>query len=965
MRQGGLILSAIRRLWSRELLWPALLCGAGLVAVTLHGYRAAGEFSVKLELTSTAPGIAQLYFDRGQGYSEVNSASTGYLGNGKPELLKFPARRGRFSALRFDPSQGPGAFSISNAEIVDRYDTVVLRFPPAEMRPHQQIAEWSVMGGRVDFSTAPSAADPVISLSERPFALRPTVSTLLRHAWMQYLAVLFGGLLLYLAMQRFRSRLDAVLSDHRTCVALSAALPLAVYADLLFFGRTLTFDTVSGHGTVQGKSKPVADPLAGTAQDHPWLNFIGRSLRDGELPLVNLQNGLGAPLLESLQPGVFYPLNLLLPLFNLQGPWFFGAFMLLHVILLWAGVTLLLRLYVPVAPAAVLSAAFTLSPLTFSAINMVHYRAFAWVPITAWVLVNLARGRIEPRVVAIGVGSIAMSFAAGNPQETLLGLLACALLFTIELAVRDRWPMFKPALFAALVIFSGVMLGLPAVLPYMEARSAGALVSVEDSGRALVSNDLQWLSAWIVPAFQGVNPHFFQRALSHDEFSTFSFAPASLFLILAGFVTIRHGTRLLPRQVAAFSILGVAIVIGMMKVFGFRPLNALASYLPFFESVRYTKYVNYIHLLGVVAAAMALANILAMDPARRRRVLVGASACFSALVALAGVSAALSSAWQFSFAALKVAIWIWIGALLSVAALTAVLLRHESRTRWITLAMLVGVSALLMRPYGFPRSIDRPSPLLEAPGWAEEQQNGRILALDLANVNLLRPYESIGVFDPVLNAALARFMTENFDTFYPRLWPQPKPERALSDRELDALRLLGVTSIVDYRVSSAAVVKVTDRWWRIDRPLPRIFLVHDDAAEHVANACAARDHTAALLRIEQGLIARVAMLKKGVNQIVFTLDRGGRGTLVVLQAFTPAWRLLDEKPYEFCRIFPAWRGSFDGGRRYVIEYQALGLVRGLWLGLVGALLAALACILAARYRSIDRDVQTISPDWRG
>ena len=920
---------------------PALICCVGFVLVSVHGYRNAGAFFVALELTASGPGIAQLYFDRGRGFSEADSVSTAYRGTGEPEVLRFSARRGRYFGLRFDPAQNPGEFILSNAAVLDRAGAMVRRFPPAGMRPHQQIAEWSVQEGSVALKTLPRAADPVILLSESPFALRPDALTVLRYAWARYLAVVLGAILLHFALKRFGARISALLSDDRACVAASAMLPLVVYADVLFLGRTMTFDGITNASSGPSASTPVADPLAGTAQDHPWLNYIGRSLRQGELPLVNLQNGLGAPLLESLQSGVFYPPNLLLPLFNLEGPWFFGAFMVLHVVLLWAAVTLLLRLYLPVAPAAVLAAAFTLSPITFSAVNMVHYRAFVWVPVVAWAMVSLARGRIEPRVVAIGVASIVLSFTAGSPQETVLGLLACALLFTVEAISRGKPPL-KPALFCAAMMCAGVLLALPSLLPYFEARAAGVVASVEGPSRALFSNHLRWLAAWIVPAFQGVSPHLFQSSSAHDEFSTFSFAPMVLFLIIVALFSI-HRWRVLA------ALLG-AILLGMLKVFGFGPLDALALSLPFFDSVRYTKYVNYLHLTGVVLAAMALAHALDMEPGRRKRVLLAASAGLCVLIAIAGVQAALSPAWQLSAAALKVTVWIWLGAALSVIVLLVALLRHESKTRWFTLAILVGMSALLMRPYGFPRSVDQVPPLLDAPGWTEEQHRGRILARGFANVNLLRHYESIGVFDPVLNAAFVRFMTENFDVYYPHMWPQPKAERALSDAEVAALRLLGVTSIVDYPVASSAAAKITDRWWRIERPLPRVFLVDNDTAQDATDACGGRNYTAALRRIEEGLIARVATLDKGVNQIAFTLDRGGQGTLVALQAYTPAWRLAGAAPLQFCRVFPSWRGSFKSGHPYVIEYRPLGLARGLWLALVGALLAAVACILAARYR---------------
>ncbi|MGQ9870575.1 hypothetical protein [Leptodesmis sp.] len=109
-----------------------------------------------------------------------------------------------------------------------------------------------------------------------------------------------------------------------------------------------------------GKLLPVVDPAAGSQQDHPWLFHIGIALRQGEIPFINLDNGLGAFLLESLQSGVLYPPNLLLPVMDLSSSQFFDLFQVLHILLLAIGSFLLFRLYIRWQLALILACAFSL-----------------------------------------------------------------------------------------------------------------------------------------------------------------------------------------------------------------------------------------------------------------------------------------------------------------------------------------------------------------------------------------------------------------------------------------------------------------------------------------------------------------------------------------------------------------------------------------------------------------------------
>jgi len=110
--------------------------------------------------------------------------------------------------------------------------------------------------------------------------------------------------------------------------------PLIVFYPVVFQGYTISQNPYAFEGNkIFGNTDTLAvtDPAASAYQDEPWLVYIKQSLLNGEIPIVNMYNGLGAPFLESLQPGVFYILNPILLFLDTSDPVFFDIFVLIHV----------------------------------------------------------------------------------------------------------------------------------------------------------------------------------------------------------------------------------------------------------------------------------------------------------------------------------------------------------------------------------------------------------------------------------------------------------------------------------------------------------------------------------------------------------------------------------------------------------------------------------------------------------
>lgn len=127
----------------------------------------------------------------------------------------------------------------------------------------------------------------------------------------------------------------------------------------------------------------------------PWRVLAWESIRNGQLPLWNPYNGMGAPLLANYQSALLYPPNWILLVFQAIGgtglqAW--GQALLVYVHWVWAGLgmALLLRLYrvqplgQSVGGLAYALSAYLVARASFLSMNAV----LAWIP---WVVLFTSR----------------------------------------------------------------------------------------------------------------------------------------------------------------------------------------------------------------------------------------------------------------------------------------------------------------------------------------------------------------------------------------------------------------------------------------------------------------------------------------------------------------------------------------------------------------------------------------------
>ena len=319
----------------RKLLHPLALAGAALfaLAASLPFFSTAksqqGLYFFEAELTSSAPGIAQLFYDIGRGSNEEDSSHLPLVAGNQPQLQRFPLPMGTCQALRFDPLDRECVMTIAHARIVDRSGHVVRSFAPSDFVAAQQIASVTEENGVLKVVTTPGAFDPILSVKlTRPLELAPSSRLVFRTlipVWIGLGAVLLlvGWFVGRDPAGRF-SRVVAWAQAHPIRALFGAALvAVAVQCHpVIFFGKSFvspnnavyllydTFPTVPGYRSTDLEDAHGAD-VGAMMWDHLYFPVLTREalFRDGEFPLWNRYDLAGTPLLGQGQTMVGDPLN--------------------------------------------------------------------------------------------------------------------------------------------------------------------------------------------------------------------------------------------------------------------------------------------------------------------------------------------------------------------------------------------------------------------------------------------------------------------------------------------------------------------------------------------------------------------------------------------------------------------------------------------------------------------------------
>jgi hypothetical protein len=549
-------------------------------------------------------GLAQLYYDIGAGLNERDSSRTTIEGGNHQAVFRFPLPQGRYSNLRFDPTNRPrNHMTLTNARIVDRAGHLVRVIPPKQIKPSQQIENFEAGETEVSFTTSDNSDDSILVVE-----LGETVSLgnivnlsfrkLARRFFIAFLVAggigFFGFALLVSRARPGALRLMAnVLAwgkTHRWQIVLlsaGASVVLSCYP-VVFFGKSFlspnnhshTFLLYGEMPTVPGSDEVETDDEKGSdlgsAMWYSWPTSIveSRALLDHcELPLWNRYDSSGLPLLGQGQSMFGDPLHWLVLLTRGAVGWWDVKYLIAKF--LFAGCVglcvLQLTRHLPAAVIMAASAPF----IGFFSYRYSHPAFFSmcYAPaiLLCWFkLINATK----PRAFAAWLGAMVLAdwsmINSGTVKEAyilLLAMNACGFL-TLLLAdsVPDKCAKLCYAI-GAQALF--LLIAAPIWLTFL--RTLQNSWTTYDSGGVF---QLQ------PSLFLGLFDDIFYRQFNRDELHL---DPSSNFLILSGVLWFIFSSRRTNRRKLSWGLTATCLV-GLAFAFGIIPPGLILRW-PFFRNI--------------------------------------------------------------------------------------------------------------------------------------------------------------------------------------------------------------------------------------------------------------------------------------------------------------------------------------------------------------------------------------------
>jgi hypothetical protein len=301
-----------------------------LIATSVGGTQ---RYALVVEMSATAPGPLQVFYDTGGGFNETQSAIVPLKNPETAREYQIALPPGEYRQLRIDPGIGAGLYLIRRVTIRTGRGTTYTTIPLADLVPAHQLVATERSSTRLLLKAQPGSTNPQLlyapahplSLpSERPFWLTGRVALL----WV------CGFLLVCLAERALRplastatrllNALAGVAEIRPRVVIVTAALlstMLATYP-ILFLGRSLVSPNnlglamlydwppfVPGSADLHLEDVRSSDVGAIMWAFVPYSVMQRESLSAGEMPLWNRYNAIGRPLWGQGQTFLLDPLH--------------------------------------------------------------------------------------------------------------------------------------------------------------------------------------------------------------------------------------------------------------------------------------------------------------------------------------------------------------------------------------------------------------------------------------------------------------------------------------------------------------------------------------------------------------------------------------------------------------------------------------------------------------------------------
>ncbi len=299
-------------------------------------------FGLEVRMRSTAPGRAQVYFDRGAGFNETDASSVALTVTERMTTLRLPLPPGTHRQLRFDPTDGDAPVQLESLRIVDRRGRLVRTLALDTLAPLHGIAAATLTPAtppRLELVPVAGTNDPQLRVAlNDPLVLEPGWTDWLpadAARWAILSAAALGALATgswFFARRRFlRPRRYGSSGEpdggggqpvsRRILLVAAVAVAASAYP-VLFFGRShvspnhgtpLLYETLPTLPGYQDRTRTEtmgADTGAIMLQHVPQSVVQASAWRQGEVPVWNRYNSAGTPLLGQGQSMVGDPLHL-------------------------------------------------------------------------------------------------------------------------------------------------------------------------------------------------------------------------------------------------------------------------------------------------------------------------------------------------------------------------------------------------------------------------------------------------------------------------------------------------------------------------------------------------------------------------------------------------------------------------------------------------------------------------------
>ncbi|MDP3073388.1 MAG: hypothetical protein Q8N18_24060 [Opitutaceae bacterium] len=466
---------------------PALLAAALLSVVAALPFLPVAQphpeyFRLEARVTSTSPGVLQVFYDDGAGIREERSARTEFPATATPRLIQVAAPPGPCLGLRLDPIDRGGTMTLRDLRIVSATGRLVATLPLEQFTTIQQVGTLRVHDGALELTVAPAHNDPQLSLTlSPPLDFTPRWSDQARGSLGPIAAIFAALVVLLFAVDRAPRLRAGVAARARRLVAhpgravtlVAATAVIASAYPVVFLGQShvspnlgtiLLYDnypTLPGYTSGETTDVKLSDVGAVMWQHVPFSMMQRRALAQGELPLWNRYNAAGVPLLAQGQSMFGDPLHL--GVIAARGAaWAWDLKYLIAKWLFAAGLGLtVLALTRHTGAALVVALAAPFVGFFLYRVNHPAFFSLCYAPWPLYCLVRLAQAETRRGIGLSLAGLIAANLAlmnSGTVKEAYMLLVcvnfsgACVLLAS-PLAGRERLARFA-ALAGAGVIFA-------------------------------------------------------------------------------------------------------------------------------------------------------------------------------------------------------------------------------------------------------------------------------------------------------------------------------------------------------------------------------------------------------------------------------------------------------------------------------------------------------------------------------